>query len=71
MAGANMAERLVQHKHCPVCGKAMSVDKETCSDECATTRQAQLRDKRRTLYLFYFSIVVLAIVLGLQFMTAF
>ena len=49
----------------------MSVDKDTCSDECATTRQAQLRDKRRTLYLFYFSIVVLAIVLGLQFMSAF
>lgn len=64
-----MAERLVQHKHCPVCGKAMSVDREVCSDGCATTRAAQLREKKRTLYLFYFSIVVLAIVLGLQFMT--
>ena len=66
-----MAERLVQHKHCPVCGKAMSVDKETCSDECAVTREAQIREKKRTLYLFYFSIVVLAVVLRLQFMTAF
>jgi len=66
-----MAERLVQHKHCPVCGKAMSVDRETCSDECASTRAVQQREKKRTLYLFYFSIVVLAIVLGLQFMTAF
>jgi predicted nucleic acid-binding Zn ribbon protein len=66
-----MAERLVQHKHCPVCGKAMSVDKETCSDVCAGQREAQLKEKRRTLYLFYFSIIILAIVMGLQFMNAF
>jgi predicted nucleic acid-binding Zn ribbon protein len=66
-----MAEKLVQHKHCPVCGKAMSAGKETCSKQCANTREAQIREKKRTLYLFYFSIVVLAIVLGLQFMTVF
>jgi predicted nucleic acid-binding Zn ribbon protein len=66
-----MAERLVQHKHCPVCGKAMSVDKETCSDECAVQRETQLKEKKRTLYLFYFSIIILAIVMGLQFMNAF
>ena len=66
-----MAERLVQHKHCPVCGKAMSADKETCTDECAVTRQTQVQEKKRTLYLFYFSIVILAVVLGLQFMSAF
>jgi predicted nucleic acid-binding Zn ribbon protein len=66
-----MAERLVQHKHCPVCGKAMSVEKETCSDECASQREVQLREKKRTLYLFYFSIIILAIVMGLQFMNAF
>jgi predicted nucleic acid-binding Zn ribbon protein len=66
-----MGERLVQHKHCPVCGKAMSADKETCSDECTVSRQNQLREKKRTLYFFYFSIVVLAIVMGLQFMSMF
>jgi predicted nucleic acid-binding Zn ribbon protein len=66
-----MTERLVQHKHCPVCGKAMSADKETCTDECATTRKAQVQEKKRTLYLFYFSIVILAVVLGLQFMSVF
>jgi predicted nucleic acid-binding Zn ribbon protein len=66
-----MAERLVQHKHCPVCGKAMSVDKDTCSDECAVSRQSQQRERKRTLYLFYFSIVVLLIVFGLQLSGAF
>ena len=66
-----MAERLVQHKHCPVCGKAMSVDKDTCSNVCSTSRAAQMKEKKRTLYLFYFSIVALAIVMGLQFMSVF
>jgi predicted nucleic acid-binding Zn ribbon protein len=66
-----MAERLVQHKHCPVCGKAMSADRETCSDECAVSRQTQLQEKKRTLYFFYFAIVVMIIVFGLQFMSAF
>lgn len=66
-----MAERLVQHKHCPVCGKAMSADKETCSDECSLKRQAQMQEKKRTMYMFYLSIVVLVVVLGLQFMAVF
>ena len=66
-----MAERLVQHKHCPICGKAMSADKETCSDECAIKRQTQMQEKKRTLYLFYFSMLVLVVVLGLQFMSVF
>lgn len=62
-----MAERLVQHKHCPVCGKAMSTDRETCSDDCATRRKAQIKERKRTMYLFYFSMMVLAVVLALQF----
>ena len=61
-----MAERLVQHKHCPVCSKAMSVNKTTCSDECQSGHDVTMRSKKRTLYLFYASIVVLAIVFGLQ-----
>ncbi len=63
-----MAERLVQHKHCPVCGKAMSADKETCSDNCAVTRKAQQDQKKRTLYLWYFSIAILVVVLAIQFL---
>ena len=63
-----MAERLVQHKHCPVCMKAMSTDKDTCSEDCAVRRKAQVRERKRTMYLFYFSMVVLVIVLALQFL---
>lgn len=62
-----MAERLVQHKHCPVCGKAMSSDRESCSDECATRREKQIKERKRTMYLFYFSMLILVVVLALQF----
>jgi predicted nucleic acid-binding Zn ribbon protein len=65
-----MAERLVQHKHCPVCGKAMSSSKETCSSECADRREVQIRERKRTMYIFYASIAVLVVVLALQFLGA-
>jgi len=71
MAGVPMAERLVQHKHCPVCGKAMSAERETCSGECSIKRSTQMQEKKRTLYLFYISILVLVVVMGLQFMSVF
>ena len=66
-----MAERLVQHKHCPICGKAMSAEKDTCSNECSIKRKRQMQEKKRTMYLFYFSILVLVVVMGLQFMSVF
>jgi predicted nucleic acid-binding Zn ribbon protein len=61
-----MAERLVQHRHCKVCGKAVAPSDETCSDECATTLKARQKSKKQTQYLYYVSIVVLLIVLWLS-----
>ncbi len=63
-----MAERLVQHKHCPVCKKAMSTEKETCSEDCALRHKMQIKDRKRTMYFFYFSMVVLVVVLAVQFL---
>ncbi len=61
-----MAERIVQHIHCPVCKKAMAASKITCSDECQASHDITMRSKKRTQYLFYASMVVLIIVLTLQ-----
>lgn len=61
-----MAEKLVQHRHCKVCGKAVAPSDQTCSEECATAWKAQQRSKKQTLYLFYVSIVVLLVVLMLS-----
>jgi predicted nucleic acid-binding Zn ribbon protein len=46
----------------------MSSSKETCSEECAERREVQIKERKRTLYLFYFSIAILVIVLGMQFL---
>jgi predicted nucleic acid-binding Zn ribbon protein len=66
-----MAERLVQHKHCPVCGKAMSPTKDTCSDQCEVDRETQQKSRKRTLYMFYAAMAVMVVVLALQFMGGF
>ncbi len=66
-----MAERLVQHKHCPVCKKAMSTERETCSDECSVLREAQTKERKRTMYFFYFAMAIMVVVLILQFTGAF
>lgn len=66
-----MTDKLVQHKHCPICSKAMSVGKETCSDECADEWERKQKSRRNTLLWFYGGMLILIILLGLQFTGAF
>ncbi len=61
-----VAEKLVQHKHCKMCGKAISPDDEVCSEACGKAREAQLKSRKNTMYLFYASIVILVVVLALS-----
>lgn len=63
-----MAERLVQHKHCPICGKAMSADRKTCSDECEVRHEAVMREKKRTMYMYYAVALLMVVLLAAQFM---
>ena len=61
-----MTERIVQHKHCPECGKAMSATKEFCSDECKQSREVKQRERKRTLYTFYALIALMIVLFFLQ-----
>jgi predicted nucleic acid-binding Zn ribbon protein len=39
--------KLIQHKHCAVCGKAQLLeDKEVCSDDCRKTLDENIRKKK-------------------------
>ena len=40
-----MAEKLLQHKHCSICGKAVPVDIDFCSDECEEKMQVMVKKK--------------------------
>ena len=60
-----MSEKLLQHKHCRHCGKAINVKDEFCDDSCRTTHMSMLRSKRNQLY------ILMAIAIGLMIMTLF
>lgn len=62
---ASLAERLVQHKHCKMCGVAIQPDEMVCSDACKARWEAQQRSRKQTMWLMYASIAVLFIVLVL------
>ncbi|MEW6070016.1 MAG: DUF2116 family Zn-ribbon domain-containing protein [Candidatus Thermoplasmatota archaeon] len=57
-----MVEKLLQHKHCRICEKAISVDEELCSEECKTKWNMILKRRKLTMYFFY-GVIILFIVL--------
>jgi predicted nucleic acid-binding Zn ribbon protein len=58
-----MAEKLVQHRHCKACGKAVPPDDETCGGECEQRWKDKQKSRKQTLYMFYGSIVFMLVVL--------
>lgn len=62
----DMVEKLLQHKHCVVCGKAIPLEEELCSDECRKERDAMLKKKRGYVYIMYGAIIVMIIFLVLS-----
>ena len=46
-----MAEKLVQHKHCRICSKAVPIDEDVCSEECqGKLEQFQKANKKKNKY---------------------
>ncbi len=63
-----MPQKLLQHKHCITCGKAITISEEFCSEECETNHRLLLGKKRRQLiYLWIGAVAVLIIVAVLSF----
>ncbi len=62
-----MAQKLLQHKHCINCGKAIPLKEEYCSEACTTEHRELIRRKRRQLLILWVgavSIIVLVFVFG-------
>ena len=57
------AGKLLQHKHCNVCGKAVPVANEICSDECQKQWDDLVRKRKRTQYLFYAASIFLVLMI--------
>ncbi|KYK29987.1 MAG: DUF2116 family Zn-ribbon domain-containing protein [Theionarchaea archaeon] len=50
-----------QHKHCPVCEKAIPADKKFCSDRCESVYEDRRKRAKRSQWMFY---GFMAIVIG-------
>jgi len=47
-------ERIPQHKHCAVCGKAyVGDDRRYCSENCRNNKQQELKATKKKLYLIW------------------
>ncbi len=58
-----MGDKLLQHKHCRNCGKAVNIDKDYCNDRCKDQHHDMLKKKRNQLY------ILMALAMGLMFVT--
>ena len=54
-------ERLPQHRHCYVCGRAHTDDGRFCSDSCKDTKRTELKKKKRQLLTIEIFLIVLTI----------
>ena len=54
-------ERIPQHRHCYVCGKAHLEDGRFCSNECKENKKAELSRKKRRLWILEIFAVMLMI----------
>mgnify|MGYP001768456907 CR=1 FL=1 len=58
-----MQEKLLQHKHCRFCERAINLKDDFCSEACRTQHQAMMRKKRNQLY------ILMAVAMGLMLFT--
>ncbi|MDI6639586.1 MAG: DUF2116 family Zn-ribbon domain-containing protein [Methanocellales archaeon] len=56
--------RIVPHRHCTMCGKAVEPDETLCSEECTKSFNAS---QKRQKILFYGFIVLMIILIILSF----
>jgi len=61
-----MVEKIAQHTHCQICGKAIPISETFCSDECKHKYEKMLRKRKMLVYIMYALIffVLLVFIVG-------
>jgi predicted nucleic acid-binding Zn ribbon protein len=54
-------EKIPQHKHCYVCGKAHTGDEKFCGGTCKETKKVEISKKKRQYLIIYVILVAVAI----------
>jgi predicted nucleic acid-binding Zn ribbon protein len=61
------AGKLLQHRHCQACAKAIPLSEEFCSEECENEFQDTVKKRRNWLYIYVaitIGVVILFILMG-------
>jgi predicted nucleic acid-binding Zn ribbon protein len=53
--------KIVQHKHCIFCGRAITVEDDFCAEECKTLYDEKIAKRKQTLYLWMGAGLILAV----------
>ena len=48
-----MAEKIEQHAHCPMCGKAIPISEKLCSEACSEKYKAMIKKGRMLRYIMF------------------
>jgi predicted nucleic acid-binding Zn ribbon protein len=58
-----MAEKVAQHTHCQICGKAIPISETLCSEECKQKYESMIRKRKMLMYIMYALIFIILIML--------
>jgi len=56
-----MVEKVGQHTHCQICGKAIPTSETLCSDECKQKYHSMIKKRKLLMYIMYALIFVILI----------
>ena len=60
------AGKLLQHRHCHVCSKAIPLSEEVCSEECGAEFAALVKKRKSYIYIMYGMIGLIILVMILS-----
>lgn len=66
--GGGKGGKLLQHRHCQVCSKAIPISEEVCSEKCKIELEEMVKKRRRMVYLIYGSMIFVIIILILSYL---
>ena len=58
--------RIIQHKHCIVCFKAIKMGRDYCGDECKEVHVGKIKRQKRMMYIMYGVLAVVFVLVVLS-----
>jgi predicted nucleic acid-binding Zn ribbon protein len=61
------AGKLLQHRHCQVCSKAIPMSEEFCSEGCKAEFEAMVKKRKNYIYIIYGTMILIIAVMFLSY----